>query len=144
MAAAVLGVLAASAAIAAEPVEAFPSRPIRIVVPFTPGGGTDLIARKLQPGMQQHLGQPVVVENRPGGNARVGANTVAKAEPDGYTTLLTTSGAFVIAPFLGKVPYDALKDFASVTLIARSPVLLVAGPRIAAQSIADLITLAKR
>jgi tripartite-type tricarboxylate transporter receptor subunit TctC len=141
--AAILGVLAATAELAAEPVEAFPSRPIHIIVPFTPGGGTDVIARKLQPGMQERLGQPVVVENRPGVNARVGANTVAKAEPDGYTVLLTTSGAFVIAPFLGKVPYDSLKDFAPVTLIARSPVLLVAGPRIAARSIADLIALAK-
>jgi hypothetical protein len=114
----VLGVLAVSAARAAEPVEAFPSRPIRIVVPFTPGGGTDLIARKLQPGMQERLGQTVVVENRPGGNARIGANTVAKAEPDGYTVLLTTSGAFVIVPLLGKVAYDPLKDFAPVTLPA--------------------------
>ena len=143
IAAAALGVLAVTGARAAEPVEAFPSRPVRIVVPFTPGGGTDLIARKLQPGMQERLGQPVVVENRPGGNARIGANTVAKAEPDGYTVLLTTSGAFVIVPFLGKVAYDPLRDFAPVTLIARSPVLLVAGPRIAARSVADLIALAK-
>jgi tripartite-type tricarboxylate transporter receptor subunit TctC len=143
IAAAALGALAVTGARAAEPVEAFPSRPVRIVVPFTPGGGTDLIARKLQPGMQERLGQPVVVENRPGGNARIGANTVAKAEPDGYTVLLTTSGAFVIVPFLGKVAYDPLRDFAPVTLIARSPVLLVAGPRIAARSVADLIALAK-
>jgi tripartite-type tricarboxylate transporter receptor subunit TctC len=141
--AAILGIHVATAALAAEPIEAFPSRAIRIVVPFTPGGGTDLIARKLQPGMQERLKQPVVVENRAGGNARIGANTVAKAEPDGYTVLLTTSGAFVIVPFLGTVAYDPLRDFAPVTLIARSPVLLVAGPRIAVRSIADLVALAK-
>jgi len=141
--AAILGIHVATAALAAEPIEAFPSRAVRIVVPFTPGGGTDLIARKLQPGMQERLRQPVVVENRAGGNARIGANTVAKAEPDGYTVLLTTSGAFVIVPFLGTVAYDPLRDFAPVTLIARSPVLLVAGPRIAVRSIADLVALAK-
>ena len=144
-----LGMLAglafATAALGAEPVESFPSRPVHIVLPFTPGGGTDVIARKLAPGMQQRLGQPVVIENRPGGNARIGANIVAKAEPDGYTILLTTNGAFVIAPFIGgKPPYDALKDFAPVTLIARSPVLAVAGPKVAIASIADLVAHAKR
>jgi len=139
------GVLVATSARAAEPVESFPSRPVHIVLPFTPGGGTDVIARKLAPGMQQRLGQPVVIDNRPGGNARIGANLVAKAEPDGYTILLTTGGAFVIAPFIGgKPPYDPLKDFAPVTLIARSPVLVVAGPKVPISSIADLVALAKR
>src|SRR4029434_1160588 len=96
----------------------FPLRPIRIVVPFTPGGATDIIARKLAPAMQAHLGQSVFIENRPGANARIGANLVAKAEPDGYTILLTTNGAFVISPFIGgKPPYEPLKDFASVTLV---------------------------
>jgi tripartite-type tricarboxylate transporter receptor subunit TctC len=135
----------ATTALGAEPVENFPSRPVHIVLPFTPGGGTDVIARKLAPGMQQRLGQPVVIDNRPGGNARIGANLVAKAEPDGYTILLTTNGAFVIAPFIGgKPPYDALKDFAPVTLVARSPVLAVAGPKVAIASIADLVVHAKR
>ena len=139
------GLFVATAALGAEPVENFPSRPVHIVLPFTPGGGTDVIARKLAPGMQQRLGQPVVIDNRPGGNARIGANLVAKAEPDGYTVLLTTSGAFVIAPFIGgRPPYDSLKDFAPVTLIARSPVLAVAGPKIPVASIADLVAHAKR
>ena len=145
----VFGVLAglsvATPALGAEPIENFPSRPVHIVLPFTPGGGTDVIARKLAPGMQQRLGQPVVIDNRPGGNARIGANLVAKAEPDGYTILLTTNGAFVIAPFIGgKPPYDPLKDFAPVTLIARSPVLAVAGPKAPVASIADLVAFAKR
>jgi len=137
--------LVASAALGAESVESFPSRPVHIVLPFTPGGGTDVIARKLAPGMQQRLGQPVVIENKPGGNARIGANFVAKAEPDGYTILLTTGGAFVIAPFIGgKPPYDSLKDFAPVTLVARTAAMVVAGPKLPVSSIADLIALAKR
>jgi tripartite-type tricarboxylate transporter receptor subunit TctC len=139
------GLLCATAALAAEPVESFPSRPIHIILPFTPGGGTDIIARKLAPGLQQRLGQSVVIENKPGGNARIGANYVAKAEPDGYNLLLTTSGAFVIAPFIGgKPPYDSLKDFAPVTLLARSPVLMVAGPKTPIHSIAELVARAKR
>src|SRR6266446_7275375 len=139
------GLLVATAALGAEPVESYPSRQVHIVLPFTPGGATDVIARQLAPGIHQRLGQPVVIENRPGGNARIGANFVAKAEPDGYTILLTTNGAFVIAPFIGgRPPYDSLKDFAPVTLIARGAVLVVAGPRFKASSIADLIALGKR
>jgi tripartite-type tricarboxylate transporter receptor subunit TctC len=139
------GLLAATAVLTAEPVENYPSRPIHIILPFTPSGGTDVIARTLAPGMQRRLGQSVVIENKPGGNARIGANFVAKSEPDGYTILLTTNGAFVIAPFIGGTPpYDALKDFAPVTLIARSAVLVVAGPKFKGASIADLIALAKR
>jgi tripartite-type tricarboxylate transporter receptor subunit TctC len=139
------GLLVAAAPLCAEPVESFPSRPIHIILPFTPGGGTDVIARTLAPGIQQRLGQSVVIENKPGGNARIGANFVAKAEPDGYTILLTTNGAFVIAPFIGgNPPYDALKDFAPVTLIARSAVVVVAGPKFKGTSIADLVALARR
>src|SRR5690349_18049962 len=100
LAAAVACLLIATAAPGAEPIANFPSRPIRIVVPFTPGGATDIIAHKLAPAMQQHLGQSVFIENKPGANARIGANLVAKAEPDGYTILLTTNGAF-ISPFIG-------------------------------------------
>src|SRR5262245_13167578 len=145
LAAVVGGLFVVTAAPGAERIESFPSRPIHIVVPFTPGGGTDIIARKLAPAMQRHLGQSVVIENKPGANARIGANFVAKADADGYTVLLTTSGAFVIAPFIGgSPPYESLKDFAPVTLIARSAFLVVAGPKLPVSSIADLIALAKR
>src|SRR4030095_12301266 len=95
--AAVVCLLVVTAAVGAEPTATFPLRPIRIVVPFTPGGGTDIIARKLAPAMQAHLGQSVFIENRPGANARIGANLVAKAEPDGYTILMTTHDDFVIS-----------------------------------------------
>src|SRR5258705_692001 len=139
------GLFVTTWALGAEPVESFPSRPIHLILPFTPGGGTDVIARKLAPGMQQRLGQSVVIDNRPGGNARIGANLVAKSEPDGYHLLLTTSGAFVIAPFIGgRPPYDSLKDFAPITVIARSPILIVAGPKAPIASIADLVAFAKR
>ena len=85
------------------------------------------------------------IKNKPGGDARIGASFVAKAEPDGYTILLTTGGAFVIAPFIGgKPPYDALKDFAPVTLVARTAVLVVAGPKFPVSSIADFVARAKR
>src|SRR5262249_32606035 len=94
-----LAALAAMPALAAEPVANYPSRPVHITLPFTPGGATDIIGRKLAPGMQQRLGASVVIENKPGGNARLGANYVAKSEPDGYNLLFTTNGAFVIAPF---------------------------------------------
>ncbi len=111
------GLLVATAALGAEPVESYPSRPVHIVLPFTPGGATDVIARQLAPGIHQRLGQPVVIENKPGGNARIGANFVAKAEPDGYTLLLTTNGAFVIAPFIGgKPPYDGPPHLAAELL----------------------------
>jgi tripartite-type tricarboxylate transporter receptor subunit TctC len=144
-AAVVACLLIVTAAAGAQPTATFPSRPIRIVVPFTPGGATDIIARKLAPAMQAHLGQSVFIENRPGANARIGANVVAKAEPDGYTILLTTNGAFVISPFIGgKPPYEPLKDFAPVTLVARSSFLVVAGPKLPVSSIADLIAHAKR
>jgi tripartite-type tricarboxylate transporter receptor subunit TctC len=143
--AAVVCLLVVTAAVGAEPAANFPLRPIRIVVPFTPGGATDIIARKLAPAMQAHLGQSVFIENRPGANARIGANLVAKAEPDGYTILLTTNGAFVISPFIGgRPPYEPLKDFAPVMLIARSSFLVVAGPKLPITSIADLIAHAKR
>ena len=141
----VVCLLAVTVAAGAQPTANFPSRPVRIVVPFTPGGATDIIARKLAPAMQAHLGQSVFIENRPGANARIGANVVAKAEPDGYTILLTTNGAFVISPFIGgKPPYEPLMDFAPVTLVARSSFLVVAGPKAPVVSIADLIALAKR
>jgi tripartite-type tricarboxylate transporter receptor subunit TctC len=139
------GLVLATAALAAEAPERFPSKTIHIVLPFTPGGGTDILARKLAPGMQQRLGQSVVIENKPGSNARIGANYVAKAEPDSYTILLTTNGAFTIAPFIGgKPPYDSLKDFAPVTLVARSPVLMVAGPKSPIRTVTELIDAARR
>src|SRR5262245_15923937 len=101
------------------------ARPVRFVVPFAPGGGADLIARLVQPHLQQILGQPFIVENRAGAAGRIGTDAVAKADPDGHTLLMTTESSLVIAPHIG-VPmnYDPLKDFAPVSLLTRNAVVL--------------------
>src|SRR5262245_35276422 len=91
------------------------ARPVRIVVPFAPGGGADLIARLVQPQLQQILGQPFIVENRAGAAGRIGTDVVAKAEPDGHTLLMTTESSLVIETHIGvPMSYDPLKDFAPV------------------------------
>ena len=97
---------------------AYPSRPVRIVVPFLPGGGADLIARLLAPHLQQALGQPFVVENRAGAAGRIGTGVAAKSDPDGHTLLMTTESSLVIAPHIGvAMSYDPLKEFAPVSLL---------------------------
>jgi tripartite-type tricarboxylate transporter receptor subunit TctC len=122
----------------------YPSRTVRIVVPFLPGGGADLIARLLAPHLQQMLGQPFVVENRAGAAGRIGTGVVAKAEPDGHTLLMTTESSLVIAPHIG-VPlgYDPLKDFAPVSLLTRNMVVLVVHPSVSASTLKDYIALAR-
>jgi tripartite-type tricarboxylate transporter receptor subunit TctC len=123
---------------------AYPNRPVRIVVPFLPGGGADLIARLLQPHLQQILGQPIVVENRAGAAGRIGTGIVAKSDPDGHTLLMTTESSLVIAPHIG-VPmgYEPLKDFAPVSLLTRNMVVLVVHPSVPAATLADYIALAR-
>ncbi len=110
---------------------AYPDRPVRIVVPFLPGGGADLIARLLSPHLQHGLGQPFVVENRAGAAGRIGTAVVAKSDPDGHVLLMTTESSLVIAPHIG-VPlnYEPLKDFAPISLLTRNTVILraPAGP----------------
>jgi tripartite-type tricarboxylate transporter receptor subunit TctC len=127
-------VLALSAAPACA--ENYPDRPIRIVIPFAAGGPNDLIARPLADHMAQALGQPVVIDNRPGANGILGTTVVAKSPPDGYTLLMTT-GSFTANPAVSaKTSYDALNDFAPVTLLAQSFGIALSGaPRqIAARS----------
>ena len=124
--------------------EAYPSRPIRLIVSFTPGGGADLTARTVGQGMSETLRQPVVVENRPGANGLVGAAAVAKSPPDGYTLLLTDRGALGVNPSLYKsLPYDPLQDFEYVGIATSAPYVLVVDPKLGAKSLADLVRLAK-
>ncbi|HEY1290945.1 MAG TPA: tripartite tricarboxylate transporter substrate binding protein [Burkholderiales bacterium] len=124
--------------------DAYPSRPIRLIVSFTPGGGADLTARTVGQGMSETLRQPVVVENRPGANGLVGAAAVAKSPPDGYTLLLTDRGALGVNPSLYKsLPYDPLQDFEYVGIVTSAPYVLVVDPRLGAKSLADLVRLAK-
>ena len=130
---------------AQSPVPGWPTKPIRIIVNFSAGGGTDLVARALAPELSRSLGQQVVVENRAGGNGNIGAEAVARAAPDGYTFLIATNAAIVINPHLyKKLSYDPLKDLTAVTQIATLPFVLVVHPSVPAKSLKDLIALAKR
>ena len=124
--------------------QTYPSRPIRIVVPLSPGGFADTPARLLAPRLSIALGKPVVVENRPGAGGTIGADNVAKSLPDGHTLLLTGT-PHVIAPWLYKnLTYDTLKDFAPVAMVASGPYVLVVNPqRLAAGSVRELVAAAK-
>ena len=124
--------------------EAYPSHPIRLIVSFPPGGGADLTARTAAQGMTDVLGQPVVVENRPGANGLVGAAAVAKSPPDGYTLLLTDRGALGVNPSLYKsLPYDPLRDFEYVGIVTSAPYVLVVDPKLPVKSLNELVRLAK-
>jgi tripartite-type tricarboxylate transporter receptor subunit TctC len=108
----------------------YPTRPIRLVVPYTPGTGIDIIARTVGPRLTDRWGQPIVVENRPGASGNIGADTVAKAQPDGYT-LMVTVNTFTITPALyQKLPYDPVKDFATVGRVATGNIALVVNPAV--------------
>ncbi|WP_020202856.1 MULTISPECIES: Bug family tripartite tricarboxylate transporter substrate binding protein [Cupriavidus] len=130
---------------AAHAAEAYPSRPIRLVVPFTPGGTTDILARLVALKLGEALGQTVVVDNRPGAGGNIGAEAVAKAAPDGYTLLMGTLGTQVTNQFIyARMPYDSGKDFAPVTLVANSPNVLLTNATLPVKSVAELIALAKQ
>ena len=120
------------------------ARPVRIVVPFAPGGGADLIARLIQPHLQAMLGQSFIIENRAGAAGRIGTDAVAKAEPDGQTLLMTTESSLVIAPHIGvPMSYDPLKDFAPISLLTRNVVILVVHPSVPAKTLREYIALAR-
>lgn len=122
----------------------YPTRPVRVIVPFAPGGTTDIVARLLAGHLQQRLGQPFVVENRPGGGATVGSQAVADASPDGYTLLISNSASHGVSPALYRtVRYDALADFTHIVLAATTPQALVANPRWEARTIADVVRLGR-
>jgi len=124
--------------------QAWPSRPIKLVVPFPPGSSPDIIARMLAEPLGQALKETVIVDNRPGAGGNVGTGAVAKAEPDGYTFLFTIQGPLVTAPLLSKsLGYDPAKDLAPVTLVATSPNVLVVDPKLGANTLADFVRIAK-
>jgi tripartite-type tricarboxylate transporter receptor subunit TctC len=122
----------------------YPNRPIKMLVGFGAGGGTDIVARILAPKMSETLGQSVVVENRTGASGMIAAADVAKSSPDGYTLMMGSQTTYAVAPILyRKVTVDPAKDFAGVTLAGASPLVLVVNPSFAAHSIADVIAMAK-
>jgi tripartite-type tricarboxylate transporter receptor subunit TctC len=128
---------------AAHAQPAYPQKPIRLVVPFPPGGGTDILARLFGQKMSETLGQPIIIDNRPGAGGTIGTDIAAKAPPDGYTLILV-SGSHAINPGLyQKLPYDSVSDFAPITQIATSPGILVVNPSLPVKSVKDLIALAR-
>jgi tripartite-type tricarboxylate transporter receptor subunit TctC len=123
----------------------FPSRPIRMVIAFPPGGPTDFVGRLVADKMKDALGQPVVIENRAGANGAIGADFVAKSEPDGHTIFLTTVGAVAITPNMRTdLPYDTLRDFVPITLVVRNTTILVVKPETQANSAKDFAAAAKQ
>ena len=121
----------------------YPSRPIRFIVPFAAGGGTDLVARTLAHKLTQALGQPVVVDNRTGASGVIGTELAAKSAPDGYTIMIATPTLAVNPSLIPNLSYDPVKDFAPVSLIATSPHLLAISPSLPAKSVGELVALAK-
>ena len=124
--------------------QSYPTRPVRVVVPFAAGGITDILARALGQKLGESLGQPIVVDNRPGANSQVGAEIVARAAPDGYTLLVSADTTFVMNPHLyDKLSYDAARDFSPISGLGISPQALVVHPSVPGRSVSDLIALAR-
>jgi tripartite-type tricarboxylate transporter receptor subunit TctC len=122
----------------------YPSKPIRLIVPYAAGGTSDILARQIAPKLNEAWGQPVIVENKPGANGNVGADFVAKGAPDGYTLLLTDVGGLVIsASVYPKLPFDPSKDFSPVVMVSYSPHVLAVHPSVPVKSVKELIDMAK-
>jgi tripartite-type tricarboxylate transporter receptor subunit TctC len=120
----------------------YPQRPIRVIVPYPPGGGTDAVMRSVAPRLAEILGRPIVVDNKPGGSSSIGLDAVAKARPDGYT-LGFVNMAFVANPSLMKLPFDTEKDFVPVGMISTLPLVVAVHPSVPARSLKEFIALAK-
>ncbi len=123
--------------------QGYPTKPVRIVVPFAAGGAVDTLARLVSPKMADALHQPVLIDNRAGAGGNLGADVVAKAAPDGYTILLNTNGHAISPALYRRLPFDAEKDFSAVSQLVATTLVLVAEPKLPARSVRDLITLAK-
>jgi len=132
------------AVIASAPAQNYPSRPIRLIVPFPPGGNIDITARAIAPGLTEMLGQSIVVDNRGGAGGVIGTDLVAKSNPDGYTLVLASSGTVTVAPSLySKMPYDPVKDLTPISLLSYVPIVLVIHPSNPAKTVKDFIANAK-
>ena len=142
--ASLFAILIALAAPPAVTADGYPQKPIRFVLPFAPGGGTDVLARALSEKLAESLGVSIVIDNRPGAGGTLGAAMAARASPDGYTFLLT-SASYVFTPSLYKdLPYDPLKDFKPITMLASNPHVLVVHPSMPVKSVRELLALARK
>jgi tripartite-type tricarboxylate transporter receptor subunit TctC len=138
----IVALFAAAFGMAAQ-AQGWPAQPIRIVVPFTAGTGMDTIARAVQPRLSERLGQPVVVQNLPGASGNIGADSVAKANPDGYTLLMGANTMLMASQLYKNVPFHPVRDFSPVSLAAWGTLMLVAHPRTGIKSVQDLLAQAK-
>lgn len=141
---ALLGGIALGTALSAAAADAYPSKPIKWVVPFTPGGAMDTMARTLGEKMSQSMKQPIVIENRPGAGGVVGSTAVARSEPDGYTMMIVSIGHAVNPSLYPKLSYDPIKDFEPVSLVGIVPNVLVVNPTVKANNVSELVALAKQ
>jgi tripartite-type tricarboxylate transporter receptor subunit TctC len=138
-----LAALTASPSLAQQDSSKYPSRPIHIIVGFAAGGGNDVIARIYGQKLSEDLGQPVIVENKPGGGAIVATDYVAKAAPDGYTLLVGASGMAINQSLYAKLPYDSVRDFVAISEIASFPLIMIVNASSPVKSVADFVTYAK-
>ena len=136
-------VLLTAAACGTAGAQTYPAKPVRMLVPFPPGGGTDYIARLLGRDLGEVWGQTVLIENRPGASMMIASEIVAKAPPDGYTIIMSSSNHTINPSLYPKIPYDTVKDFAAVTQVATSPFVLVTHPSLPVKSVKELIALAR-
>lgn len=123
--------------------DTYPTKPVRLVVPFPPGGPTDVLARIVAPKLGERLGQTIVIDNKPGASGMVGADVVAKAAPDGHTLLVNASIHIINPSLYPKQPYDAVADFAPISNLADVPLVLIVNPKVPARSVKELVALAK-
>jgi tripartite-type tricarboxylate transporter receptor subunit TctC len=141
--AATAAVLAATSASAQSPADKYPEKPIKIIVPFAPGGSTDILARVLGQKMTESWGQPVIIETRPGAATMIGTQAAAKAEPDGYTLIIVVSNHTTNPALNPSMPYDAVKDFEPVSLLGRAPIVPYVNPSFPPTNVKELVALAK-
>ncbi len=135
-----IGLLATATAFA----QAYPTHPIKLIVPFPPGGGADTLARPLVERMRQRLGQPLLIENRSGASSNIGTDAVAKSPADGYTLLINTDGIGLYSLLYEKLPYDLFRDLVAITFVAETPMVLASNPSVPANNLLELISLAKK
>jgi tripartite-type tricarboxylate transporter receptor subunit TctC len=135
--------IAVTAAVPGAGAQTFPSKPVRLVVGFTPGGGVDINARLLAPKLSEYFGQQVIVDNRPGAGTNIANELVAKSVPDGYTLLVNTAAVAINMSLYKKLPFDTLRDFAPISIFSMSPNILVVHPSVPVKNVKDLVALAR-